>query len=91
MIRTNYIEGSVSGSSVDDTTFVKGGTEAPAFTSLLRLRLLALGQFAASQRRRCRIHPAVGLQWHAAHEPLDLGAYETQGVASGLWQPLTAP
>ncbi len=97
-IRKNYIEGSVSGGSVDGAAFVNGGTAAAAFTSPSGWNFWPSANSPLRSSADARFTPSLDFNGTARTSPLDVGAYETQGLATNPgwriaadFKPLTTP
>jgi hypothetical protein len=96
-IRSNYVEGSLSGATVDGSRFVAGGSSASAFASPAQLDFWPPAGSILIGKADAGFGPALDFNERVRVSPFDVGGYETDGRATnpgwkvGPWFKQTSP
>jgi hypothetical protein len=81
-VRSNYTEGVLSGASLDGTRFVGGGTAAAAFVDPLNKDVWPKPGSTLIGKAAAGFVPPLDFNDRPRGSPYDIGAYETDGLAS---------
>lgn len=81
-IKSNYVEGSMSGASIDSATFFSGGTAATVFNGPAQLDFWPRVGSVLIGKADVGFVPPLDFNEHARVSPFDVGGYETDGLAT---------
>lgn len=81
-IRSNYLEGSLAGATIDNTRFFSGGSAASAFVSPSGLDFWPASGSILVGRGDPSAAPPLDFNERTRNAPHDGGAYETDGLAA---------
>ena len=97
-IRSNFVQGGMSGGSVDGTSFVNGGTAGAAFTDPANWDFWPAAGSPLRNAADAGFIPPLDFNGTPRTSPFDVGAYETEGLAAnpgwhiiGGFKPLSIP
>lgn len=80
MIRSNYVEGSLSGASIDGTRFLSGGSVSSTFQDVQNLDLWPSPTSVLVGNAEASLAPKLDFNETLRTPPYDVGAYETEGM-----------
>jgi hypothetical protein len=81
-VRSNYVAGRLAGVAIDNARFLPGGSAAAAFTDPSRLDFWPPPASVLIGRAFLGLAPAVDFNARPRAGPVDVGAYETDGLAA---------
>jgi hypothetical protein len=81
-VRSNYVTGSLSGVSLDNSRFFSGGSATAAFTNPSQLDFWPPPGSVLIGKADSSLTPALDFNERTRQSPFDVGAYETDGLAS---------
>ena len=81
-VKSNYVEGSLSGASVDGSRFVSGGSAAAVFTSPGQIDFWPVPGSPLIGKADAAWTPPLDFNERTRASPFDVGAYETDGLAA---------
>lgn len=81
-VKSNYVAGDLSGANVDGSRFVSAGASTRAFTNPTELDFWPLPGSILIGRAETESAPALDFNERARMSPFDVGAYETDGLAT---------
>jgi hypothetical protein len=87
VIRNNYIEGNLAGASIDNQEFFAGGTAATSFIDPETANLWPQATSVLLGKGALAYSPAIDFNNTSRMDPIDVGAYETNGLPTNPgWQ-----
>jgi hypothetical protein len=81
-IRSNYIEGTLSGATVDSSRFFSGGSSGSVFTSPAQLDFWPRSGSILIGKADAGFTPTLDFNERRRMSPFDVGGYETDGLAT---------
>ena len=81
-IRSNYIEGALSGATVDSSRFFSGGSSGSVFTSPAQLDFWPRSGSILIGKADAGFTPTLDFNERRRMSPFDVGGYETDGLAT---------
>lgn len=81
-VRSNYIEGSLSGATIDNTRFFSGGSAASAFINPSAFDLWPRPTSVLIGSGDLSLVPPLDFNETTRSAPYDVGAYETEGLST---------
>jgi len=81
-VRANYVEGGMSGASIDNVAFVSGGSVATALTDVAGFDFWPLDTSVLVGTADSNHMPTIDFNGTTRTNPHDVGAYETEGLAT---------
>ncbi len=81
-IKSNYVEGAMSGASIDNNGFFSGGTSGAAFVNPSTLNFWPTIGSILRNTANATYAPTLDFNQTTRTSPYDVGAYETEGLAS---------
>lgn len=81
-INSNYVEGSISGASIDNTKFFSGGSVSAAFVNPSTLDFWPTSSSILCNKANAAYVPSNDFNETLRTNPYDVGAYETKGLSS---------
>jgi len=81
-VRSNYVEGGLSGATIDSSRFFSGGSATSAFTNPSQLDFWPPPASVLIGKADAALAPTLDFNERARQNPFDVGAYETDGLAS---------
>jgi parallel beta helix pectate lyase-like protein len=83
-VRSNYVEGSLSGASIDGSRFGSGGSASSAFLNPSQLDFWPRPASVLIGKADTSFAPALDFNERTRMSPFDVGAYETDGLGVNL-------
>jgi chitodextrinase len=80
-VKSNFVEGGMSGASIDNNAFLAGGTAASAFNDPVNLDFWPKASSPLLGRANASFIPPLDFNGTPRMAPFDVGAYETEGLA----------
>ena len=80
--RSNYVAGSLSGASLDNSRFFSGGSATAAFTNPAQLDFWPPPASVLIGKADAGFTPTLDFNERTRQSPFDVGAYETDGLAT---------
>jgi hypothetical protein len=81
-VKSNYVEGGLSGASVDGSRFVSGGSAAAVFAGPAQMDFWPVPGSPLIGKADAAWTPPLDFNERTRASPFDVGAYETDGVAA---------
>jgi hypothetical protein len=81
-VRSNVVEGNLSGATIDSTRFLSGGSAASTFRDVADMDLWPTPSSALIGQADASVTPTLDFNETPRTAPFDVGAYETNGLSS---------